>query len=460
MKQQSKTRYRSFIRTALAVCGALMFFPASTHSAEPMKPAYPDISAADNARIAWWVDARYGLFLHWGVASIPGVEISWDRKAPKPLDIRNEPAGAVEDPVYDNLYKTWNPGKFDAREWVRIAKDSGMKYMVLTAKHHDGFCLWDTKLTSYKITNSPFKRDVVREFVDACRESGMKVGIYYSQRDWHHPDYGIGDNRKYIDYMNGQLTELLTQYGPIDLIWFDSYGKGDLKTFWYIDETWRLLKKLAPDAVINNRLANLGNYNAQGKPYWADFDTPEQKIGKMQSHRPWESCMTLVGHQWGFRPGGEMYSLQQVIRTLVSCATGDGNLLLNTGPMPDGRIEPRQVKRLKEAGDWLAKHGNAIYGTRGGPWANGAWGGSTRKGNSVFVHVFDWQDKETIHFPALPQKVLAAKIMSGGKVGFRQTVDAVSITVPAADRDPVNTVVELTLDGPASGLIKGAPKFR
>ena len=142
-----------------------------------------------------------------------GVEISWDRKAPKPLDIRHDPAGAGTDPEYDSIYKSWNPEKFDAREWVRIARAAGMRYMVLTAKHHDGFCLWDTKFTDYKITNSPFKRDVVREFVNACREADMKIGIYYSQRDWHHPDYGIGDNRKYNDYMNGQLTELLTHYG-------------------------------------------------------------------------------------------------------------------------------------------------------------------------------------------------------------------------------------------------------
>ena len=180
----------------------------------------------------------------------------------------------------------------------------------------------------------------------------------------------------------------------------------------------------------------------------------------MQTHRPWESCMTLVGNQWGYRPGGEMYSLAQVIRTLVSCATGDGNLLLNTGPMPDGRIEPRQAERFKEAGDWLAKHGKSIYGTRGGPWENGAWGGSTRKGNSVFIHVFDWNGKETLQLPAPPVKVLEARVLTGGEVTLHQDANGISLTVPAAGQDPVNTLIELTLDGPVTGILKGRPVFQ
>lgn len=426
-----------------------------TPSTEPL--LYPNLSAEDNARLAWWVDARYGMFLHWGVASIKGVELSWRRGGSKPLDIGGNPAGYVEDPVYDNLYKTWNPDKFDARQWVRIAKAAGMQYMVLTVKHHDGFCLWDTKFTEYKITSTPFKRDVFREFTDACHEAGMRVGVYYSQRDWHNPDYGIGDNRKYVDYMNGQLGELLTNYGPIDIIWFDSYGKGDLKEFWRVDETWQLLKKLAPKAVINNRLTILGKYNIPGNPYIGDFDTPEQTIGKMQNNRAWESCMCFVGNQWGYKPGGEMYSLASLLRGLVSCATGDGNLLLNIGPMPTGEIEPRQAERLKEGGDWLAKYGRTIYGTRGGPWQNSLWGGSTRKGNSVFLHVFNWKDSNTLRLLPLPQKVMEANVLTGGTVKVVQSEKGLDITVPPENHDPIDTIVELKLDAPATALIRGEP---
>lgn len=457
-------RYRPYILSLMAA--VLCWSPVAANAADPVPPPaaaptavppYASLSPADQARMAWWLDARYGMFIHWGVASIPGVELSWARGGSKPLDNGKDPAGYVEDPVYDNLYKHWNPSEFNPKEWVKIAKAAGMKYMVLTAKHHDGFALWDSKLTDYKITNTPFKRDVVKEFTEACHEAGMKVGLYYSPRDWHHPDYGIGDNQKYRDYMNGQLTELLSNYGTIDVIWFDSYGRGDLKTFWGIDETWQLIKRLAPNAVVNNRLAILGAYNQQGKPYYADFDTPEQSIGKMQTTRPWESCMCFVGHQWGFKPGGEMYDLAKLIHAIVSCATGDGNLLMNVGPMPTGQIEPRQAERLKEAGDWLAKYGHTIYGTRGGPYQNAKWGGATRKGNSVFIHIFDWKGSDTIRLLPLPQKVVSAKVLTGGTATFKQSGAGLDITVSKADQDPIDTIVELTLDTPSVELVKGVP---
>ena len=419
-------------------------------------PPYESLTTDDQARLAWWLDARYGMFVHWGVASIPGIELSWGRKGSKPLDIKNEPAGYVEDPVYDNLYKQFNPTDFNPKEWVKIAKAAGMKYMVLTAKHHDGFSLWDSKLTDYTIMNTPFKRDVVKEFTDACHEAGMRVGLYYSQRDWHHPAYGIGDNQIYRDYMNGQLTELLSNYGTIDIIWFDSYGKGDLETFWGIDATWKLIKRLQPKAVVNNRLAILSSYNNQPKPYIGDMDTPEQRVGKMQTSRPWESCMCFVGHQWGFKPNGEMYTLDKLIRAIVSCASGDGNLLMNVGPMPTGQIEPRQADRLKEAGDWLAKYGHTVYGTRGGPYQNAVWGGATRVGTRVFIHVFDWKQSESIRLLPLPQKVVSAKVLTGGAVTFIQSATELELKVPKANQDAIDTIIELTLDSPSIELIAGA----
>ncbi len=452
------------IFTLAAACLAATAGYASERSPAPAAnavgvPPYASLSPDDQVRMAWWIDARYGMFLHFGVASIPGVELSWARKGSKPLDVTKDPAGYVEDPVYDNLYKQFNPSEFDAKKWVEIAKAAGMKYMVLTAKHHDGFCLWDTKGTDYKITNTPFKRDIVKEFTDACHAAGMKVGLYYSPRDWHHPDYGIGDNKKYIDYMNGQLTELLSNYGKIDVIWFDSYGKGDLKDFWKIDSTWQLIKKLAPQIIVNNRLAILGRYNQQPKAYIGDMDTPEQQIGKMQTTRPWESCMCFVGHQWGYKPNGEMYTLDKLIRAIVSCATGDGNLLMNVGPMPTGQIEPRQAERLKEAGDWLGKYGKTIYGTRGGPYENALWGGATRKGNSVYIHVFNWKGTDTLRLLPLPQKVVASSVLTGGTVTVKQTASGLDLTVPAGNHDPIDTIIELTLDAPSVEMVSG-PSLR
>ena len=196
--------------------------------------------------MAWWRDARFGMFIHWDMSSVEGCEISWSRGGSRPLDVpynpaghtdfkagRKDPAGYVEDPGYDHLYQKFNPTNFDANAWVKLAQDSGAKYIVFTSKHHGGFCMWDTKLTDYNIMNSPFKRDVVKELAEACHKAGMRFGIYYSPRDWHHPDYGMGDNRKYVDCMNAQMRELLTQYGPVDLLWFEQLWKRASPSFWH-----------------------------------------------------------------------------------------------------------------------------------------------------------------------------------------------------------------------------------
>src|ERR1035437_1011974 len=188
---------------------------AQTYADSPDPQAH-ETRAQHDARMKWWTDARFGLFIHWDMSSVAGTEISWSRQSARPLDVDKVPAGYVEDPAYDNLYQRFNPTKFNATEWARLAQAAGMNYIVFTAKHHGGFCMWDTKLTSYSIMNTPFKRDVVKELADACHQAGLPFGLYYSPRDWHHPDYGVGDNRQYNAYMKGQLTELLTHYGKID----------------------------------------------------------------------------------------------------------------------------------------------------------------------------------------------------------------------------------------------------
>lgn len=426
-----------------------LLFTAITVSA-----AEPSAAPASDTRMQWWSEARFGMFIHWDMSSVAGTEISWSRGATKPLDIFGHKAGYVEDPAYDNLYKKFNPAKFNATEWVQLAKDAGMKYIVFTAKHHGGFCMWDTKLTDYSIMNTPFKRDVVRELADACHKAGIRFGLYYSQRDWHHPDYGIGGNRKYVDYMNGQVRELLTNYGTVDVIWWDSYGCGDLVNFWRIGETFDLVKKLQPNIIMNNRLTVLANYNGQPAPYIGDFDTPEQRLGGFQNTRPWESCMSIVdapGGGWSYRPDGHLKSFEACMKTLLGCATGDGNLLLDVGPDPSGVIPADQAGRLIEMGAWLKKHGDSIYGTRGGPYRNGGWGGSTYKGNTIYLHVSRWKGDRLV-LPPLKSRIVKCS------TAFEQTGESITFTLPAAQQDKIDTVITIQLDGPAvNELTKGRP---
>jgi alpha-L-fucosidase len=414
-----------------------------------------DLPAATPEQMQWWRDARFGMFIHWDMSSLAGTEISWSRKGSKPLDISGDPAGYVEDPAYDHLYKRFNPTHFDAKRWVKLAQAAGMKYIVFTAKHHGGFCMWDTKLTGYSILHAPFQRDVVQELAHACHAAGMRFGLYYSPRDWHQPDYGISDNRKYVDYMNGQLRELLTDYGKVDILWFDSYGTGELVSFWRIGETFDLVQSLQPGILINNRLAVLGNYNQQPAPYRGEFDTPEQRVGAFQNTRPWESCMSLVtaeGGGWSYRPDGKVKPFRECVQTLINCVTGDGNLLLDVGPNSLGEIPADQAGRLLEMGQWLRKYGVSIYRTRGGPYRNGAWGGATYRGNTMYLHVFKW-DGSQLRLPLLKSKILKCRLTGrsrGGGVKCSQTTDAITFTLPVGKQDMIDTIVELQLDGPAA----------
>lgn len=402
---------------------------------------------ATEEELAWWREARFGMFIHWGPAAIGGGDISWCRKGPERLGDHQQVADPqIPAEVYDNFYKEFNPTLYDARQWVRIAQSAGMKYIVLTTKHHDGFCLWDTRLTQHKVTapDCPCQRDLVAELADACHEAGLKLGFYYSQRDWYHEDYLTEHHDRYLAYYHGQLAELLTRFGKLDMLWFDHIG--GTHDQWDPDLVLRMARSLQPGILINNRLhisVKLG-----GMPgYEADFDTPEQQLGAYNIKRPWESCLCLVGGVWSYKPGGEMMSLEQCLHALVNCAGGDGNLLLNNGPMPDGRIEPRQAERLAEVGGWLAKYGETVYGTRGGPFLPGEWGASTRKGNSVYVHVLGW-DGPSLRLPALEQQVLAATCLTGGAVSWSQDAEGITLAVAPEHRDTFDTIIKLTLDRP------------
>jgi len=383
--------------------------------------------------IARWQDLRFGLFIHWGPVSLTGLEIGWSRGRPTPIE------------EYDALYRSFNPTNFDADAWVNTAQEAGMKYVVLTTKHHDGFCLWPSDLTDYDIAATPFARDVVGELAAACRRHGVKFGTYYSVCDWWHPDFPKGGPggrtektnavlSRYVQYYRGQLRELVTRYGPLVTMWFDMpqiIGPADGLP------TVAMLRELQPDILINNRAF-------VGAP--GDYTTPEQRIGAFDMVRPWETCMTL-GRQWAWKPNDELKSRDECVRILVRTISGNGNLLLNVGPMPDGRIEPRQVDRLRELGAWVHRHARAIYETRGGPYRPGVWGGSTRRGRSVFLHVFEWPESGLV-LPPLPYKVVQARLLTAdGPVAVQATETGLVVRVESRLRDSAATVVELELDG-------------
>ena len=393
-----------------------------------------DYLNADKQDIEAWREMKFGLFVHWGPVSLKGTEIGWSRGGERR---GRTGTGSIPVEVYDNLYKQFNPVKFDADEWVQVAKDAGMRYLVFTSKHHDGFSMFDSKVTDYKITNSPFKRDVVRELADACHKAGLKLGYYYSPVDWYHPDYRTETHAKYIKFMHAQLREICSNYGRIDIIWFD--GLGGSAQDWDSENLFKMIRQLQPHVIINNRA---------GLP--ADHDTPEQRIGKFQNDRPWETCMTIC-RQWAWKPDDQMKSLKQCIQTLVKTVGGDGNLLFNVGPMPDGRIEPRQVERLQEMGQWLEKYGRSIYGTRGGPFKPGAWGAGTYRGNSVYVHVLNWPAGK-LTLPGIPRRIVRSSVLTGGKVNVEQTAESIEISVPQQDRREIDTIVKLELNGPAGSI--------
>ena len=428
----------------------VLFLCCASGLAAETKSAQPDWPAASPDAIAHWQSLRFGMFIHWGPSSLTEQEISWSRGKPTPIE------------VYDNLYHQFNPTNFNADEWVGIAKAAGMKYIVLTTKHHDGFCLWDTKLTDYNIMNSPFKRDVVKELVAACKKQGIEFGAYYSTCDWYNTNWPDGSrvnkgrpNLKEFDlesnlaaygkYMRGQIAELINNYGPLLTIWQDlpgwsNGGKGKLTSYGRRGAaTIQLVRQLQPDILINNRTGDGG-----------DYDTPEQKIGKFQLDRPWESCMTVSAHNhWSWRGADDgVKSTAECLEMLIRGAGGDGNVLLNVGPRPDGMIDPAQANLLKEVGAWLAKNGESIYDTRGGPWQPSKTIASTRKGNTVYLHVLK-SETGKIELPALPAEIKSAALLNGGKVEFSQKDGKLSITIPVSALEPMDTIVKLELDRPA-----------
>jgi len=405
------------------------------------------------SRIAWWRDAKFGLFMHWGVYSIPGRGewVQWNEQIPV-----NE---------YAKLASQFNPDKFDPDAWAAIAKAAGMKYTVLTSRHHDGFALFDDPGSNFTAMKSAAHRDFVAEYANAVRKAGLRVGFYYSPLDWRFPGFFFPDLYQASavemrEQYHRQLNELGSHYGKIDILWFDGGGVDWLGfngvtfkdgwharpkdqhyagTFsWKDDEALGNLRKLQPSIITNDRT---------DAP--ADFLSREGDgaMGNFDNQHPWELCTTLTSGAWGYQPNAKIKPLNDVIRLLVGAVGRDGNLLLNVGPRPDGQIEPKQAERLREVGDWLKRYGQSIYATRGGPYLPGDFGVSTYHDRTIYLHILNPTGK-TLALPALPAKILSCSSLTGGSADCKQASDSVKITLNG-NADTVDTIIELTLASPA-----------
>jgi alpha-L-fucosidase len=367
---------------------------------------------------------RFGMFIHWGLYSIPA-RGEWIRG--------NEKMSFEQYKVY---FDEFDASRYDPRAWARAAKAAGQKYAVLTTKHHDGFCLFDSKLTDFKATNTPAGRDLIREYVDAFRAEGLAVGLYYSIIDWNHPDYpGYGDRihpdrdneaakdkpidfDRYLDYMHGQVRELLTNYGKIDIMWFDFSYDDMTGEKWRATELVRMIRSIQPDIIIDNRLG--GDIRAaEPEEYAGDFYSPEQIIppgGIVDANGasiPWEACITL-NDNWGYHSADREYkSAAQVIRTLVECVSKNGNLLLNVGPDAKGEITRESLDVLAEVGEWLRLNGDSIYGCGASDLAKPEWGRYTQRGDKLYAHVFD-RGIGPVYFAGLKGKIKRARLLRDG----------------------------------------------
>lgn len=415
-------------------------------------------------RTAWYRNAKFGMFIHWGPYALASVEASWPIMTPTP--------GGITEAEYVGLPKRFNPEKFEARAFVELARSAGQQYIVFTTKHHDGFCMFDSAHTNYKITNTPYGKDIVQQLSSACREANMPLGFYYSPPDMHHPAFR--DTSKpasvnwrgepmrpewplYLDYMQLQLTELLTRYGPVVLIWFDGLNnqqKYDGRRF--LD----LIHHMQPATLVNDRIGVPGDYVTpeqfipKGIPTkdvrFNAVDTSVNEklrplIPKPEDFQLWETCMT-INNQWAYNEHDRDFkSAQFLIRALVEVASRGGNFLLNVGPRPDGTIQPEFQERLRAIGDWLSMNGDSIYGTTYGPVQGVPSIRTTAKDNQLFVHVFDWPS-EALDFSGIPSRVISARLLATGQaLKFTQTQQVLRLDLPPTIRDPNVTTIALTI---------------
>jgi alpha-L-fucosidase len=397
----------------------------------------------------WFQDARFGLFIHWGVYSVLG-DGEWVMYSQ-----------GIDKQTYEKVPGFFNPVKYNPKEWVAMAKSAGMKYITITSKHHDGFAMFDSKLTDWDIVDrTPYGKDVIKMLAEECRKEGIKLFFYHSQLDWYQDNYfprGVtgstsgrpqsGDWYKYLDYMDGQLKELLTNYGDIGGIWFDGFwDKKDAD--WRLDKTYNLIHTLQPACLVgnNHHLAPFPGEDFQ----MFEKDLPghnttgfsgDSKIGSV----PLETCETM-NNAWGFNLMDKQFkSAKTLIQYLVKAAGYNSNFLLNVGPMPDGRIQPEFVSTLKEIGKWMGKNGETIYGTNGGPVPPKSWGVSTYKDNKVYIHLLNAEDNNLL-IPDFGKKVKGITLYStAAKLKFRQDAFGIAVSVPKEIIDEIDTILVIEI---------------
>lgn len=378
----------------------------------------------------WFAEARFGLFMHWGMYSLyeRGEQVLF-REHLVPSQYRRRAA-------------EFKAQRYDPRDWARMARDAGMRYAVLTSKHHDGFCLFDSQISDLTSTKTGAGRDLVAEYVTAFREVGLRVGLYFSLADWQWPAYFAGPDRdpdgfaRFVEYTHTQVRELCTGYGPLDVMWFDGLWP-------HTPEAWRsvelldMIRQLQPGILINNRAGLPG-----------DFGTPEQKI-VVDSERPWESCITAVERHWGYHAGERLWKTpEEIIHLLARIGEGGGNLLLNVGPKPDGTFPQPFVDLLREVGDWMRVNGSSLYGCTPGVCETISFGRMTVVGSTVYLHVLYWPG-ETLNLSGLNNRVLSARFLADGwSIDFEQKRDRIQLrNLPGLPPDPRNTVIALEVEG-------------
>ncbi|UCC74603.1 MAG: alpha-L-fucosidase [Gemmatimonadota bacterium] len=397
----------------------------------------------------WFQDAKFGLFVHWGVYSVMGAG-EWV------MQVRGIPASD-----YEKLPGAFNPLRFDPEEWVSLVKAAGMRYITITAKHHDGFAMFDSKVSDWDIVDrTPFATDMIGALAEECHRQGVKLFLYYSQLDWHHPDYyprgrtghaagrpDSGDWYRYLDYMDAQLAELLTRYGEIGGIWFDGmWDRPDAD--WRLEGTYAMIHELQPRTLIgsNHHVSPFPGEDFQmfekdlPGANTAGFNTTEISV------LPLETAET-INQSWGFNITDRSYkSSAELLRYLVRAAGSNANFLLNVGPMPTGAIQPEFKTRLEEMGRWLEKYGESIYGTRGGPIAPAPWGVTTQREGTVYLHVLDW-DASVLALPELPGRPRSARLLrTGEQVSFAEVEDALVLRLPVRLAEVIDEIVAVEID--------------
>jgi alpha-L-fucosidase len=420
-------------RDSLQVLGAAAAFAGSSQKiAAAQQPSTgpetaPAIDADRERRMKWWHEARFGMFIHWGLYSTQGRH-EWV--------MENEGIPVAE---YEQFAKTFKPEPSAARAWAKLAKQAGQKYMVMTTKHHEGFCLFNSKLTDYCAPKQGPGRDLVAEYVEAARAEGRRVGFYYSLMDWHHPDGARcatdeQARRRFVDYIHGQIHELLTNYGKIDVLWYDVSWPLDAKG-WESEKMNQMVFQLQPDIIVNNRNALDG-----------DFATPEQTI--QANKRAWESCMTM-NDSWGYQKADDNWKTPRtVIRNLITCSRDTGNYLLNIGPKSDGSIPAESARILTAVGKWMDRNGASIYETEPCQPRRSNFASFTRRGNTLYMHVYFWPG-ETVALGGLMNKVQSARLLGSARaVKFDQDQFRVRfVGLPTSAPDEPVTTIAIECDG-------------